>query len=309
MGISFSSSHSSPPSPSPSPSCGMDELPESCVALIMEYLDPPQICKLATLTRTFRAASSADFVWESKLPSNYHVLVRQIFNGLPTDFKNGKRGIYSALCRTNTFDGGTKKLWLDKNIGKLCMCIAAKGLSITGISDRRYWNYIPTEESRRNEFFDDFYVFELTENLNFYHLAKHKREWGSRLRTEKLELRDYFASYFKSKVLLGRKDSVPSHTFSKSGGLKWTESGVPIPSRNIQLVLQTTSRATLQEIWPTGLQHGTCSWLGCKACKVPAMYFRWPVCFIPVFSERTWQMELLPWWQFCCGGWKYINKN
>ncbi|KAL1371427.1 F-box protein PP2-A13 isoform X2 [Arachis duranensis] len=147
MGISFSSSHSSPPSPSPSPSCGMDELPESCVALIMEYLDPPQICKLATLTRTFRAASSADFVWESKLPSNYHVLVRQIFNGLPTDFKNGKRGIYSALCRTNTFDGGTKKLWLDKNIGKLCMCIAAKGLSITGISDRRYWNYIPTEES------------------------------------------------------------------------------------------------------------------------------------------------------------------
>ncbi|XP_016189902.1 F-box protein PP2-A13 isoform X2 [Arachis ipaensis] len=145
MGISFSSSHSSPPSPSPT--CGMDELPESCVALIMEYLDPPQICKLATLTRTFRAASSADFVWESKLPSNYHVLVRQIFNGLPTDFENGKRGIYSALCRTNTFDGGTKKLWLDKNIGKLCMCIAAKGLSITGISDRRYWNYIPTEES------------------------------------------------------------------------------------------------------------------------------------------------------------------
>ncbi|QHO20186.1 F-box protein [Arachis hypogaea] len=85
MGISFSSSHSSPPSPSPT--CGMDELPESCVALIMEYLDPPQICKLATLTRTFRAASSADFVWESKLPSNYHVLVRQIFNGLPTDFE------------------------------------------------------------------------------------------------------------------------------------------------------------------------------------------------------------------------------
>ncbi|RYR77731.1 hypothetical protein Ahy_A01g002317 isoform C [Arachis hypogaea] len=269
MGISFSSSHSSPPSPSPSPSCGMDELPESCVALIMEYLDPPQICKLATLTRTFRAASSADFVWESKLPSNYHVLVRQIFNGLPTDFKNGKRGIYSALCRTNTFDGGTKKLWLDKNIGKLCMCIAAKGLSITGISDRRYWNYIPTEESSNPNKMATWFVA--------------LRGSGS--------------------------DSVPSHTFSKSGGLKWTESGVPIPSRNIQLVLQTTSRATLQEIWPTGLQHGTCSWLGCKACKVPAMYFRWPVCFIPVFSERTWQMELLPWWQFCCGGWKYINKN
>ncbi|KAL4344591.1 F-box protein PP2-A12 isoform X1 [Arachis ipaensis] len=167
MGISFSSSHSSPPSPSPT--CGMDELPESCVALIMEYLDPPQICKLATLTRTFRAASSADFVWESKLPSNYHVLVRQIFNGLPTDFENGKRGIYSALCRTNTFDGGTKKLWLDKNIGKLCMCIAAKGLSITGISDRRYWNYIPTEESRFSTvaFLQQIWWFEVDGEVEF----------------------------------------------------------------------------------------------------------------------------------------------
>ncbi|GAU14125.1 hypothetical protein TSUD_169500 [Trifolium subterraneum] len=45
----------------------LGELPESCVASIIAYMDPPQICQLATLNRAFHAASSAYFVWESKL--------------------------------------------------------------------------------------------------------------------------------------------------------------------------------------------------------------------------------------------------
>jgi hypothetical protein len=112
----------------------------------MEYMDPPQICKLASLNRAFRAASSADFVWESKLPPNYDVIISKIFD---TSFPSqlGKRGIYSRLCSlNNTFDGGTKKVWLDRSMGKLCLSISAKGLSITYIDDRRYWNHIPTEE-------------------------------------------------------------------------------------------------------------------------------------------------------------------
>ena len=40
----------------------LGDLPESCVALILEYMDPPQICKLAKLNRAFRGASWADFV-------------------------------------------------------------------------------------------------------------------------------------------------------------------------------------------------------------------------------------------------------
>lgn len=37
---------------------------------------------------------------------------------------------------------------MDKKRGGICMCISSKALAITGIDDRRYWNYIPTEESR-----------------------------------------------------------------------------------------------------------------------------------------------------------------
>ncbi|KAK2409414.1 F-box protein PP2-A13 [Trifolium repens] len=132
-------------------------------------MDPPQICKLASLNRAFRAASSADFVWESKLPPNYDVIISKIFD---TSFSShlGKRGIYSRLCSLNTFDGGTKKVWLDRSMGKLCLSILAKRLSITYIDDRRYWNHIPTQESR----------FSCVSYLQL-HLGKASKRFGRRI--------------------------------------------------------------------------------------------------------------------------------
>lgn len=137
---SSSSSSSSPPS---NPSLG--DLPEGCVALVLNHFDSSEICRLATLSRTFRGASAADFVWESKLPTNYRALIEKLFDG---DEENlGMKEIYARLCRPNPFDGINKIVWLDKRSGGACMSISSKGLSITGIDDRRYWNHIPSEES------------------------------------------------------------------------------------------------------------------------------------------------------------------
>ncbi|KAJ8767682.1 hypothetical protein K2173_018240 [Erythroxylum novogranatense] len=132
-------------SPVPKPSLG--DLPESCVASIISYLDPVEICKLATLNRAFRGASWADFVWESKLPENYETIMEKVSGGC-SPRKLSKREIYTKLCRPNSFDGGTKKVWLDKRTGGVFLSISFKGLTITGIDDRRYWNHMPTEESR-----------------------------------------------------------------------------------------------------------------------------------------------------------------
>lgn len=41
-----------------------------------------------------------------------------------------------------------QEVWLDRVTGRVCMSISAKALSITGIDDRRYWTWVPTEESR-----------------------------------------------------------------------------------------------------------------------------------------------------------------
>ncbi|KAE8056459.1 hypothetical protein FH972_013232 [Carpinus fangiana] len=59
------------------------DLPKSCVALLFVNLDLLEICKLARLNRAYHGASLADFVWESKLPSNYEALVRVITSAQP----------------------------------------------------------------------------------------------------------------------------------------------------------------------------------------------------------------------------------
>lgn len=41
-----------------------------------------------------------------------------------------------------------QEVWLDRVTGRVCMSISAKAMSITGIDDRRYWTWVPTEESR-----------------------------------------------------------------------------------------------------------------------------------------------------------------
>ncbi|OWM64186.1 F-box protein PP2-A13 [Punica granatum] len=125
----------------------LGDIPESCVALVLVYLDPPEICNLARLNRAFHGASSADFIWESKLPPNYRAIIEQVLDE-PKLLNLGKKDIYARLCRPNPFDGGTKEICLDKKTGGVCLSISSKGLTITGIDDRRYWKYISTEESR-----------------------------------------------------------------------------------------------------------------------------------------------------------------
>ncbi|KAJ6804152.1 F-box protein PP2-A13-like [Iris pallida] len=134
---------------------GLGDLPESCVAAVMLHLDPAEICRLARLCRSFRGAAEADFVWETKLPANYRYLLEKATSSCSSSSSSDeedrvitKKEIYARLCRPIPFDGGTKEFWMEKSRGRICMAVSSKGMAITGIDDRRYWNYIPTEESR-----------------------------------------------------------------------------------------------------------------------------------------------------------------
>lgn len=84
----------------------LEDIPEACVALVLSYLDPPEICKLARINRVFRAASSSDFIWESKLPSNYRYLLEEVL-GMKVAGMH-KKDIFARLSKHNSFDGGTK---------------------------------------------------------------------------------------------------------------------------------------------------------------------------------------------------------
>lgn len=164
---------------------GLEDIPENCVALVLMHMDPPEICKLAGVNRLFRGAASADFIWESKLPSNYQFLLDKAmeFEEKEKALLNlRKKDVYSRLCKRNSLNGVSKvsfslfflyleslwfglwtldwfrvfelvkEFWLDKRTGGLSMAISWKALTITGIDDRRYWNHISTEESRWEDF-------------------------------------------------------------------------------------------------------------------------------------------------------------
>ncbi|RWW20246.1 hypothetical protein GW17_00015645 [Ensete ventricosum] len=128
---------------------GLGDIPESCVACVFTYLTPPEICNLARLNRAFRGAASSDFVWEPKLPSTYP----QLLSLLPPETVghlnplSKKKEIFAFLSRPIPFDEGTK-VWHYRVTGGVCLSVSAKGMTITGIEDRRYWSWIPTEESR-----------------------------------------------------------------------------------------------------------------------------------------------------------------
>ncbi|GER40085.1 F-box family protein [Striga asiatica] len=138
---------------------GLGDIPESCVACVFLYLSPPEICNLARLNRAFRGAASSDAVWETKLPPNY----LQLFDlrARPDVHQSlRKKDIFALLSRPLPFDDGNKAhilfifslgqlqvVWVDKFTGRVCMSVSAKAMAITGIEDRRYWNWVPTEES------------------------------------------------------------------------------------------------------------------------------------------------------------------
>lgn len=88
------------------PGTNLGDLPESCVASVLENMEPQQICQLAVLNRAFRGASSADFVWESKLPLNYDEIFKRLFGNF--DDQVCKKEIFSVLCHPNSFDDDHK---------------------------------------------------------------------------------------------------------------------------------------------------------------------------------------------------------
>jgi hypothetical protein len=100
----------------------LGDMPESCVAAVLLYLDPPEICHVARLNRAFRGAASADCVWLAKLPANYRYLAALAAaadddrgcdnaaegNGRCCSSAAIKKYIYARLCRATPLDGGTK---------------------------------------------------------------------------------------------------------------------------------------------------------------------------------------------------------
>ncbi|KAL4574844.1 hypothetical protein LXL04_021683 [Taraxacum kok-saghyz] len=150
MGSGFSATFSDNNNKPPASSTlqGLGDLPENCLAMVLEQLDPPEICNLALVNQAFHRASCADLLWVSKLPENYGVLIKKLLMLHEDDGCFGKKDLYSRLCCPVRISNGTKEVWIEKRNGGICMLVSWKGMTITGIRDRRYWAHVSTLQSR-----------------------------------------------------------------------------------------------------------------------------------------------------------------
>ena len=82
----------------------LGELPESVVGSILVHLNPQDICRLAAVNKAFYGASSADFIWDKKLPQNYNKCLVSDDGGHVLS----KKDVYAKLCGFDSVDGDTK---------------------------------------------------------------------------------------------------------------------------------------------------------------------------------------------------------
>ncbi|EPS70124.1 hypothetical protein M569_04645, partial [Genlisea aurea] len=124
----------------------LGDLPESCIAQVLSHLEAVEVAGMGRVSSAFHSASTADFIWVPRLPSNCDYILGKLPDrgaGL-----TNKMEMYAKLCRPIPFDGGTKEVWIEKKTGGVCLAISYKAMNVTGINDRRYWIRLPSEEFR-----------------------------------------------------------------------------------------------------------------------------------------------------------------
>ncbi|KAH9318901.1 hypothetical protein KI387_020670 [Taxus chinensis] len=118
----------------------MNELPESCISMILSFTTPRDACKLASVSRLFRSAASADSLWHTWLPPHYPQILSNPLS--PITFSS-KKQLYFCLCQSILLDGGTKRFLLHPPTAKICYMLSARELSIVWGDDQRYWTWSP----------------------------------------------------------------------------------------------------------------------------------------------------------------------
>lgn len=72
-----------------------NNLPEGCIANILSFTSPRDVCRLSLLSSTFRSAAQSDAVWNKFLPSDFHTILSQSSSlSLPS-----KKDLFLYLCQ------------------------------------------------------------------------------------------------------------------------------------------------------------------------------------------------------------------
>lgn len=124
----------------------LPELPESCIAAILSFTTPRDVCRLSAVSTLFRSAANDDSIWSKFIPQqSYQILPRAV---TPVAYAS-RRELYFRLCDSVLIDGGTQIFWLERSTGKIGYMLSATELSIAWGNDQRYWNWPASGDDSR----------------------------------------------------------------------------------------------------------------------------------------------------------------
>nr|XP_016468908.1 PREDICTED: F-box protein PP2-B10-like isoform X1 [Nicotiana tabacum] len=122
-------------------------LPEDCIAKILAFTSPLDVCRFSLVSKPVRPAAESDSVWEKFLPSDYESIVAGSMSPIP-DF-HSKKDLYVHLCHHPLLiDAGRKSFSLEKWTGKKCYFLGARDLNIAWGDTPDYWKWTSLQESR-----------------------------------------------------------------------------------------------------------------------------------------------------------------
>ncbi|KAK4259797.1 hypothetical protein QN277_006091 [Acacia crassicarpa] len=122
-------------------------LPKDCMCKILSLTTPKDACRSSAVCLALKNSADSDETWEAFLPAELEHLVAQSSS---TNLNSlAKKQLYLHLCdHPLLLAGNTMSFSLDKESGKKCYMIGARGLWILWSHVPKYWSYASIQESR-----------------------------------------------------------------------------------------------------------------------------------------------------------------
>ncbi|EPS58423.1 hypothetical protein M569_16391 [Genlisea aurea] len=114
---------------------GIQKLQERCLAEVLSFTSPKDVCRLSAVHSSFRNASSSDIIWERLLPWDYREIISRAVDDEFLERFESKRKLDRSFS-------------LDKASGKKCFMLSARDLFIVWGNTPEYWQWIPSSTSR-----------------------------------------------------------------------------------------------------------------------------------------------------------------
>ncbi|XP_074574691.1 putative F-box protein PP2-B12 [Curcuma longa] len=121
-------------------------LPPECIAHVLSFTTPRDVCRASLVDKTFLAAAETDALWERFLPSDRVEILSRAVDPV-VEYASNKE-LYFRLCNPILVDQAKMSFQLEKSTGKKWYMISAEKLQVTWGNTPQYWRWISLEESR-----------------------------------------------------------------------------------------------------------------------------------------------------------------